>query len=97
MTKFYLTGAFNAFNDSFHYVKEVVTEQHAVLEFVCDMDGIVANGVDIMTFDDDGENHRIQGDGAPPQGDKPPAHEDEGHVGAVVGMMAISVLVYSNM
>jgi ketosteroid isomerase-like protein len=55
LTKFYLTGAFNTFNDSFHYVKEVVTPQHAVLEFVCDMDGIVANGVDIMTFDDDGK------------------------------------------
>jgi len=55
LTKFYLAGAFNAFNDSFHYVKEVVTPQHAVLEFVCDMDGIIANGVDIMSFDEDGK------------------------------------------
>jgi hypothetical protein len=55
LTKFYLTGAFNVFNDSFHYVKEVVTDEHAVLEFVCDMDGIVVNGVDIMTFDDQGK------------------------------------------
>jgi hypothetical protein len=29
----------------------VVTPQHAVLEFTCDLDGIVINGVDIMTFD----------------------------------------------
>jgi hypothetical protein len=55
LTKFYLTGAFNVFNDSFRYVKEVVTPQHAVLEFDCDMDGIVVNGVDIMTFDEAGK------------------------------------------
>ena len=42
-------------NDSFHYVKEVVTDKHAVLEFQCDLDGIVVNGVDIMTFDDQGK------------------------------------------
>lgn len=51
LTTFYLTGAFQVFNDSFHCIKEVVTEEHAVLEFVCDMDGITVNGVDIMTFD----------------------------------------------
>jgi len=55
LTKFYLTGAFNVFNDSFRYVKEVVTPQHAVLEFDCDLDGIVVNGVDIMTFDETGK------------------------------------------
>ena len=51
LTRAYLTAAFGVFNDSFRYVKEVVTPQHAVLEFVCDLDGIVINGVDIMTFD----------------------------------------------
>tara|TARA_B100000787_G_C15902031_1_gene168835 strand:- start:72 stop:470 length:399 start_codon:yes stop_codon:yes gene_type:complete len=55
LTRAYLTAAFNVFNDSFRYVKEVVTPQHAVLEFVCDLDGIVINGVDIMTFDDAGK------------------------------------------
>lgn len=55
LTKFYLTGAFQVFNESFRYVKEVVTPEHAVLEFVCDMDGIVVNGVDIITFDDQGK------------------------------------------
>lgn len=55
LTKFYLTGAFHVFNDSFRYVKEVVTSQYAVLEFDCDMDGIIVNGVDIMTFDDEGK------------------------------------------
>jgi hypothetical protein len=43
------------FNDSFQYVKEIVTTEHAVLEFVCEVDGIVVNGVDIMTFGADGK------------------------------------------
>jgi hypothetical protein len=55
LTRAYLTAAFGVFNDSFRYVKEVVTPQHAVLEFVCDLDGIVINGVDIITFDDAGK------------------------------------------
>lgn len=55
LTTFYLTGAMHVFNDSFHYVKEVVSGDHAVLEFVCDMDGIVVNGVDILTFDASGK------------------------------------------
>ena len=55
LTSFYLAGALNVFNDSFHYVKEVVTPQHAVLEFTCELDGITVNGVDIMTFNDEGK------------------------------------------
>jgi hypothetical protein len=55
LTRAYLTAAFGVFNDSFRYVKEVVTPQHAVLEFVCDLDGIIVNGVDIMTFDEAGK------------------------------------------
>lgn len=54
LTVLYLTGAMNVFNDSFHYVKEVVSAEHAVLEFMCEVDGITINGVDILTFDDDG-------------------------------------------
>lgn len=54
LTKFYLTGAMLVFNDSFHYVKEVVTPEHAVLEFICDIEGIIVNGVDILTFDEEG-------------------------------------------
>jgi SnoaL-like domain len=55
LTRFYLTGAMNVFNDSFEYIKEVVTERHAVLEFNCEVDGILINGVDIITFGDDGK------------------------------------------
>ncbi|MEZ5570232.1 MAG: nuclear transport factor 2 family protein [Halioglobus sp.] len=54
LTKKYLGGAFQVFNDSFHYVKEVVDGPYAVLEFECDLDGIIVNGVDIMTFDEAG-------------------------------------------
>ena len=44
LTIMYLTGAGNVFNDSFHYVKEVVTDTHAVLEFECEVDGIIERG-----------------------------------------------------
>lgn len=54
LTRFYLGGAFQVFNDSFHYVREVADADHAVLEFVCDLDGIMVNGVDIMSFNQDG-------------------------------------------
>jgi len=55
LTRLYLTGALNVFNESFQYVKEIVTARHAVLEFTCEVDGIVINGVDIMTFDEAGK------------------------------------------
>jgi hypothetical protein len=37
----------------FRYVKEVVSGDHAVLEFETEMDGLYVNGVDILTCDDD--------------------------------------------
>jgi len=54
ITLLYLTGAMHVLHDGFHYVKEVVNEKHAVLEFECTVDGIHINGVDIMSFDDAG-------------------------------------------
>ena len=54
LTSLYLNGALNVFNENFRYIKEVVTPQHAVLEFICEMDGIQVNGVDILTFDREG-------------------------------------------
>jgi len=55
LTGLYLNGALRVFNDSFRYIKEVVTPQHAVLEFTCEVDGVVINGVDILTFDGEGK------------------------------------------
>lgn len=41
-------------NPSFQYLREIVDGNTAVLEFASEMDGIYVNGVDIITFDDDG-------------------------------------------
>lgn len=55
LTKLYLSGAMQVLNKDFRYVKQLSTPDHAVLEFVCDIDGITVNGVDIMSFDQDGK------------------------------------------
>ena len=55
LTRLYLTGAMHVLNDGFHYVKEVVSDRHAVLEFVCEVDGITVNGVDIISFNEQGQ------------------------------------------
>ena len=41
-------------NPSFRYLREVVDGNTAVLEFQTEMEGIQVNGVDMITFDDDG-------------------------------------------
>lgn len=41
-------------NDSFHYTREIVDGDQAMLEFVTELDGIQVNGVDIIRFDGDG-------------------------------------------
>lgn len=57
----YLNAAFQVFfNDSFNYVREVTSDKHAVLEFkvdIADSDGklITVNGVDMMTWDEEGK------------------------------------------
>jgi hypothetical protein len=42
-------------NDSFRYVREVVDEHDAVLEFETEIDGIVVNGVDMIRWNNDGK------------------------------------------
>ena len=52
----YLTAAFSVFFvDSFRYVRELVGDNDAVLEFVLEIDGISVNGVDMIRWDDDGK------------------------------------------
>lgn len=52
----YLTAASNMFEGTgFHYVKEVIGENEAVLEFNAQIDGIQIDGVDIITWDQDGK------------------------------------------
>ena len=56
LTKMYLAAAFHVLaNDSFHYVREVVDGENAVLEFVVEVDGIIVNGVDMIRWDDNGK------------------------------------------
>lgn len=51
----YLAAAGVVLNtDKFRYVREFADGRNALLEFVTELDGIHINGVDIITFDDDG-------------------------------------------
>ena len=55
ITKLYLLAAFQVLaNDTFHYVREVVSERDAALEFTTQIDGILVNGIDLIRFDADG-------------------------------------------
>ncbi len=71
LTKLYLKAAFNVLPGSpdtqaatgddakastkFRYVREIVGEHDALLEFMTEVDGITINGVDLIRFDDDGK------------------------------------------
>ncbi len=56
ITTMYLTAALHVFgNGSFRYVREVVGESDAVLEFETEIDGIAVNGVDMIKWNDDGQ------------------------------------------
>ena len=52
----YLAGAFQVFfNPTFRYVREIVGPHDAMLEFETEIDGILVNGVDIITWNDAGQ------------------------------------------
>lgn len=56
ITTMYLTAALHVFgNDTFRYVREVVGENDAVLEFETEIDGITVNGVDMISWNADGK------------------------------------------
>ncbi len=51
----YLEAAFQVFfNPSFRYVREIVGESDAMLEFETEIDGILVNGVDMIRWNDAG-------------------------------------------
>ena len=66
LAKLYLMAAGNTFggdesnnegelkDSSFHYTKEVLNGSQAILEFETQIDGKYINGVDIITFNDEG-------------------------------------------
>ena len=55
ITTLYLTAAMHVLGEDFAYVKEIVDEPHAVLEFVSTVDGISINGIDMMTVNEEGK------------------------------------------
>lgn len=55
ITKLYLSGAVVVLANNFRYTKEVVGGNHAILEFNAEVDDVLVNGVDIMTFDNEGK------------------------------------------
>ncbi len=56
ITTMYLSAAVHVFgNESFKYVREVVGENDAVLEFETEIDGITVNGVDMIKWNENGQ------------------------------------------
>lgn len=56
LTKLYLTAAIMVLGGShFEYVREVVGESDAVLEFTAEIDGIQINGVDMIHWNAEGK------------------------------------------
>jgi ketosteroid isomerase-like protein len=56
LTQMYLAAAFNVFfNETFRYVREVINDDNAVLEFDVVIDGIQVNGVDMIAWNEHGK------------------------------------------
>lgn len=56
ITAAYLTAAIGVLgNDNFRYVREIVGESDAMLEFETEIDGITINGVDMIRWNDAGQ------------------------------------------
>lgn len=55
VTAYLLAAAQVLGNDAFHYTRELVDDDQAMLEFVTELDGITVNGVDIMRFNAEGQ------------------------------------------
>jgi hypothetical protein len=56
LTTMYLSAALQVFvNDTFRYVRQVVGDRDAVLEFMVEIDGIAVNGVDMISWNEEGQ------------------------------------------
>ena len=56
LTTLYLSAAANVLaNDTFTYVREVVGDRDAMLEFTARVDGIHINGIDMIRWNDEGQ------------------------------------------
>ena len=55
ITQRYLTAAFSVFfNESFRYIREIIGEHDAVLEFMVEIEGVTVNGVDMIKWNEAG-------------------------------------------
>jgi len=55
ITTMYLSAAIQLFSKTnFHYIKEIISENSAALEFEVEIDGIQMNGVDIISWNESG-------------------------------------------
>ena len=56
LAKTYLGAAFHVFfNPSFRYVREIIGDTDAMLEFETEIDGVLVNGVDLIRWNDHGQ------------------------------------------
>ncbi len=59
LTSMYLKSAYKMFyangNKTFTYVREIHSESDSMLEFTCEIEGILINGVDIIKWTDEGK------------------------------------------
>ena len=53
--KYLTAAAMVLMNDSFHYVREMVQDHEALLEFQATIDGIVINGIDHIRWNDNNQ------------------------------------------
>lgn len=52
----YLMGAMHVLNtEAFHYLREIVGEHDAVLEFATELDGLQVNGIDLIRWNEHGQ------------------------------------------
>jgi hypothetical protein len=56
MVTFYLMAAFQTFvTPEFTYVRELADDSNAILEFTTEIDGIFVNGVDMISWNEEGK------------------------------------------
>jgi hypothetical protein len=56
VTFLYLSAAFEVlFNDTFKYIREVENNTETLLEFEVEVDGILINGIDMISWNDQGK------------------------------------------
>lgn len=59
LTAMYLKNAYQMFfadgNESFTYVREIHSDTDSMLEFTCEIDGILINGIDVIKWNEEGK------------------------------------------